>query len=202
MNLDLGEEIVQEKFDVKKLPRLVISKRLDSMTSILVKLMAIFPTLFIFSSYKDDYINFNQFLIALGVYLVILVLIILIAKNSSRNYILDGKRQLLMRETNLLGLVKIDQIATYKDIAALAIDSSERQTKGGISTGQFWFMTYIILNSGKKLKLHQTFEDSYDEIQDAEQYAEYIGCKLYLPKPEMAMELVKSSRGIEVVFRR
>lgn len=202
MESEVTTENREEKFDVKKLPRLVISKRIDSMSRIGLSLAAIFPFLIIFSFYKDQHINLNQLLIGEGAYLISLVVITLIYQNSSRNYILDGKRQLLMRETNILGMNTVQQIATFREIGAIAIDSAERHTKNGGGTGQFWYMTYIILNNGKKLKLHQTFEDSYDEIQDAEQYAEYLGCRLYPPKPGMDMEVVKSSRGVEVIFKR
>lgn len=189
-----------ELFDIKKLPRIEICKPMDSMMRFAVGfLLVLMPAVILIKALsKGDLSSLHVLIVALGYYSILTFCLLCI----KRNYILDGQRQLLMRQTAVLGQASTSVICSFKEIGCIAIESLERQSKSG-PTGQFWYESRIILKNKKVIKLHRTFEDSYDEIQDAQQYADYIGCKLYGPKPGLEMKILGDAHGnISVEFVR
>lgn len=189
-----------EPFDIKKLPRIEISKPMDSMMRFAFGFfLLIMPAIILIKALsKEDLSSLQALIVALSYYSILAFCLLCI----KRNYVLDGQRQLLMRQTAVLGHVSTSVICTFKEIGCIAIESLERQSKSG-PTGQFWYESRIILKNRKVIKLHRTFEDSYDEIQDAQQYADYIGCKLFGPKPGLEMKILGDAHGnISIEFVR
>lgn len=182
-----------EKFDIKKLPRLEISKPMDQMMRILAIIMlVVVPYGTMFRGLTHGMIEpGNAALIGLAYAL----LLASIYYGIKRYYVLDQSRRTLFRATRIFGSVIEKFICPLSDISCVAIDSRERTTKNGTSTGQFWYESCLILKNKKIIRLHRTFEDSYDEIQDAEQYAEYLGCPFFAPKPGREMIVVKNQKG-------
>lgn len=190
-----------EKFDIKKLPRLEIVKPIDGMLRWFLMLMFIVvPLLFLLRSVKDGYMTVLSAVVAGAIYAVIATALYYGVKQY---YVLDRVRNALFRVTRIFGSLSESYICAIADINCVAVDSRERTTKNGGSTGQYWYETCLILKNGKIVRLHRTFEDSYDEIQDAEQYAEYLGVQYFNPKPGLEMVVVKGPDGKNIVeFRR
>lgn len=190
-----------EKFDIRKLPRLEIIKPIDQMMRILVIIFClVLPTGVLIRGLREGMIEVSS---ALLVAVVWLALVAAIYYGVKRYYFLDRMRKGLFRATRIFGSVSESYICAFSDISCVAVDSLERYTKNGGGTGQFWYESCFILKSTKIIRLHRTFEDSYDEIQDAEQYAEYLGCNLHGPKPGLEMKVVSDGKGsVSVEFVR
>ncbi|MBU1106724.1 MAG: hypothetical protein KKB51_08675 [Candidatus Riflebacteria bacterium] len=182
-----------EKFDIKKLPRLEIDKPIDQMMRILVVIFClVIPIGTLLRGLRDDMIEVPNALLIGAAWLV---LVAAIYYGVKRFYVLDRMRKALFRATRIFGSVSESYVCAFSDISCVAIDSHERTTKNGGSTGQFWYESCFILKNKKIIRLHRTFEDSYDEIQDAEQYAEYLGCRFFGPKPGLEMKVVNDANG-------
>lgn len=186
-----------EKFDIKKLPRLEISKPMDQMMRTLgIILLVIVPSGVLFRGLMDGMIEPGKAFLA-GIFYVVIVTSLYYG--IKRYYVLDQTRRTLFRVTRIFGSVMEKFVCPLSDISCIAIDSRERTTKNGTSTGQFWYESCLILKNKKVIRLHRTFEDSYDEIQDAEQYAEYLGCPFFLPKPGLTMKVATTHNGETIV---
>ncbi len=190
---EMTEFDADEKFDIRKLPRLEIIKPIDSMLRWFVFLIFGFvPVAFVARALTEGKMQTLQALIGLLVYFALFGAIYYGIK---RYYVLDRTRNALFRTTRIFGSLHEKYVCALGDITCVAIDSRERTTKNGGSTGQFWYETCLILKNQRVIRLHRTFEDSYDEIQDAEQYAEYLGISCFNPKPGLEMKVVKMSDG-------
>lgn len=191
----------EEKFDIKKLPRLEIIKPIDQLLKILVIILGlVLPIGMLMRGAREGMIEPLKALLIGSLWLVFLAAIYYGVK---RYYIIDRKRGLLFRATRIFGSVSEKPVCSLAEIVCVAVDSHERTTRSGAGTGQFWYETCFVLKNKKLIKLHRTFEDSYDEIQDAEQYAEYLGLKLFGPKPGLEMKIVDAQgSGITVEFGR
>ena len=186
-----------ERFDIRKLPRLEIVKPLDSMMRFFLFLMFVFlPAGFLLRSIADARMTPVTALFSGAVYAMIAAALYYGVK---RYYVLDRTRNALFRVTSIFGSISEKYLCALGDINCVAVDSRERTTKNGASTGQFWYETCLVLRNGNIVRLHRTFEDSYDEIQDAEQYAEYLGIQLFNPKPGFEMKVVKGPNGKNLV---
>ncbi len=162
----MTEFSTDEKFDIRKLPRLEIIKPIDSMLRWFIFLIFGFvPVAFVARALTEGKMQTLQGLIGLLVYFTLFGAIYYGIK---RYYVLDRTRNALFRTTRIFGSLHEKYVCALGDIACVAIDSHERTTKNGGSTGQFWYETCLILKNQKVIRLHRTFEDSYDEIQDAE----------------------------------
>lgn len=190
-----------EKFDIRKLPRLEIVKPLDSMMNFFLFLIfVVVPVGVVVRGTVEGKILTLHALLALVAYGAITGAIYYGVK---RYFVLDRSRNSLFRVTRIFGLISEKCICGLTDIACVAVDSHERTTKNGTSTGQFWYESCFILKNKKVIRLHRTFEDSYDEIQDAQQYAEYLGIEFFGPKPGLEMTIGKNADGsILVEFKR
>lgn len=189
------------KFDIKKLPRLEIIKPIDQMLKIFVVIFGlVLPLGFLMRISRD---NGLEPLNALMMGAAWVILLAAIYYGVKRYYVLDRTRKQLFRATRIFGTVSESYVCAFSDIGCVAIDSHERMTKNGGGTGQFWYESCFVLKNKKIIKLHRTFEDSYDEIQDAEQYAEYLGCNLHGPKPGLEMKVISDGKGsVSVEFVR
>lgn len=186
-----------EKFDIKKLPRLEIIKPIDQMMRILVIIFClVLPVGMLLRGIRDDMIEVPNALLIGAAWLL---LVAAVYYGVKRYYVLDKARKALFRVTRIFGSLSERYVCAFSDISCVAVDSRERSTKNGGSTGQFWYESCFILKDKKIIRLHRTFEDSYDEIQDAEQYAEYLGCRFFGPKPGLEMKVVKDANGSAVV---
>lgn len=185
-----------EKFDIRKLPRLEISKPIDVMMRwLLLLFFVVVPVGVLIRGTVDGRVTPLNALIAGVVYGAIVTALY---HGVKRYFVLDRTRKGLFRVTRIFGSLSETYICGLADIACVTVDSLERTTKGG-STGQFWYESCLVLKNSKIIRLHRTFEDSYDEIQDAEQYAQYLGVKFFGPKPGFAMKVVKDADGSTLV---
>lgn len=186
-----------EKFDIRKLRRLEIKKPLDSMMRWFLFLMfVVVPAGFILRATADAKMTLPVAFLSGSVYAVIAVSLYYGVK---RYFVLDKTRNALFRVTSIFGSISEKYLCALGDIDCVAVDSRERTTKNGATTGQYWYETCLILGNGKIIRLHRTFEDSYDEIEDAEQYAEYLGVQFFNPKPGLEMKIVKSPEGKNLI---
>ncbi len=190
-----------EKFDIKKLPRLEIVKPIDVMLRWLLFLFfVVVPVGVLFRGMADGRVTIINAALAGTIYGVIVAALYYGVK---RYFVLDRTRNGLFRVTRIFGSLSETYLCSLADIACVTVDSLERTTKNGGSTGQFWYESCLILKNSKVIRLHRTFEDSYDEIQDAEQYSEYLGVKFFGPKPGLEMKIIKDHDGSTIVeFRR
>jgi hypothetical protein len=185
-----------EKFDIKKLPRFEIRKPIDRLTRmLLVCLSCIVPAGLRDLVSGGELEARSAFLIGICFYAVLTVLYC----GGKYHYVLDRGRNALFRVTGVFDLVWVSFVCKMDDIVGVAVDSLEHTGEAGNSTGRFWFESCLILKNETILRLHKTFDDSYDEIEDAQQYAEYIGCCFYAPKTGREMKVCRTPTGETVV---
>ena len=186
-----------EKFDIRKLPRLEVSKPMDAMMRIAAGIfLLLIPYGTLIRLVRDNGLQPGSAAIIGLVYAAFLTAVYYGCK---RYYLLDRTRNALFKVTRVFGMVSESYLCSLGDIACVTIDSRERMTKNGGSTGQFWYESCFVLKNNKIVRLHRTFEDSYDEIQDAEQYAEYLGVNFFGPKPGLEMKVCKTPDGKTIV---
>lgn len=186
-----------EKFDIKKLPRLEIIKPMDRQMRIFIIIFCVvIPVGVLMRGIRDNMITAGNAMFAVLGYTALVASIYFGVK---RYFVLDRTRNGLFRVTHIFGSLNEKYLCGLADISCVAVDSHERTTKNGGGTGQFWYESCLILKNKRVIRLHRTFEDSYDEIQDAEQYAEYLGCRFFGPKPGLEMKVINAPDGATVV---
>jgi hypothetical protein len=158
------------------------------------------PLFWIFEGVKMNLFSASIAITIGGVYgLVFLSLFF----GMKRLFIFDRTRKAIFKQTRIFGSTFERCVCPLSEVACVAVDSLEKTGKYGTPTGLFWYETCLILKNLKILRLHNTWEDSYEECNDAQQYAEYLECPYFAPKPGLQMKPVKEpGRGVIVKFER